>query len=91
MTKALSEAETRKRLLAAGLTTDRQLIAGLKTGATINALLKGSSFPEGVFLRYMALVDRLTQQQPDVKVYRHRIICGHNGVTPTNRIGVSSS
>jgi hypothetical protein len=26
-----------------------------------------------------------------VKMYRHRIICGHNGVAPTHRIGVSSS
>jgi hypothetical protein len=74
-TAPLSETTASKRLHAAGLATDTQVADGLATGATANALYgdyKGTT--EGVFLRYMAIVERLGQVDSEMLTYCNRLV-----------------
>lgn len=73
--KPLNATTARKRLQAHGLDSDAKLIAGLRTGATVTALYgTGSGVSEGVFLRYVAIVERLATERPELMTYRNRLI-----------------
>lgn len=75
--KPLSASEVDKRLRGAGLTTDAKLADGLANGVTAMALYAdGNGNSEGVFLAYVALVERLQGAGLAVGKYRNRIVSG---------------
>lgn len=73
--KPLSLAETRRRLNRAGLTDDTQIAQGIPSGATVQALYgNGNGTSEAPFLRYMAIVRRLSDAQPELLKYKNRLV-----------------
>ena len=75
--KPLLVATAVNRLHAAGLNTDAKIAAGLANGLTANALYgTDSGDSEGVFLRYMLLVERVEGEYPEVARFRNRLVSG---------------
>jgi hypothetical protein len=75
--KPLLAATAVNRLHAAGLNTDAKIAEGIANGATANALYgTDSGDSEGVFLRYMLIVERVEGEYPEVARFRNRLVSG---------------
>lgn len=75
--KPLNPVTVKARLDAAGLTDTSMIVSGIQTGAVAGALYNGSSGnTEGVFLAYVAIVDSLVAEYPQVAKYRNRLVSG---------------
>jgi hypothetical protein len=75
--KPLLAATAVNRLHAAGLNTDAKIAAGIVNGIAANALYgTDSGDSEGVFLRYMLIVERIENEYPEVARFRNRMVSG---------------